>query len=258
MNKGYSARHLVSLVVAALFVCACQPSAVQTPQPDQSALQAETAPAQSGTDEIQRPSSELQWLEDRGHFSEEDHRHLSALSTRYNNIFSGLDAMPAAEVAALGFPTAKEWIEARNLSTEALKAKAEKGDTKAKAFYVDRQLQMLESLTASSGAENILEAFQASPELRDRFQQDFIDAHVTAGELLKFHPSPFSAYLFGVSSAATGGVPFHVAASIAVAGELGDKRSSGLLQAYLEKMGPMDPSAVDSSYKSMRRTAGLD
>ena len=218
MSKGYSARHLVPLVVATFFVCACQPSAVQTPQPDQSALQAETAPAQSGADEIQRPSSELQWPEDRGHFSEEEHRYLSALSTRYNSIFSGLDAMPAAEVAALGFPTAKEWIEARNLSTEALKAKAEKGDTKAKAFYVDRQLQMLESLTASSGAENILEAFQASPELRDRFQQDFIDAHVTAGELLKFHPSPFSAHLFGVSSVATGGVPFPVAASIAVAG----------------------------------------
>jgi hypothetical protein len=50
---------------------------------------------------------------------------------------------------------------------------------------------------------------------------------------------------------------FPVAASIAVAGDLGDKRSPELLQAFSNKVGAMDSRAVMSSYNNMRDIAGL-
>jgi hypothetical protein len=258
MNGKHWIWHFGLYLTTAWALCACQPSSPSQPQPTNSAPYSNTTEPENPTIHQNPPaSSTFTWPEGSPQLSENDRQYLRNLSERYNNIFSTLDGRPENEAISLGFPTAKEWLDARNISDQELKNRAKEGDVKAKAFYVDRNLQTLENLISSSGAENINEVFQASPAARERFQQTAIDTQVASAELLKFRPSPFSAYMFGMSSAITGGVNFTIPASIAVAGDLGDRRSPDLLQAYSNKVGALDSNAVMSSYLSMRKTAGL-
>lgn len=179
------------------------------------------------------------------------------LSSRYNNIFSALEGRSLREVRALGFPTAQEWLDARHLSDDELKSDAERGNVNATIFYTDRRLQFIEGLIASSGAHSISEVFQASPDLLAQYEQLVIDTHVSAAGLLKIHPTPFSAYLFGVSSAVTGGADFPMPASMQLAADLGDARAPDLLRDYSSKAEGMDPNAIASAYSSMRTIAGV-
>jgi len=255
MSAGVRVKVAVVFALSAALLAACGQHSGQVEN------DAEFHPGNSGSEseEASKGSevSTFKWEGDGSSLSSEQRGYLADLSIRYNGIFTGLDGRPQAEVEALGFPTSKEWLDARSLSDDEIAIRAKRGDVKAKAFHVDRGLVKLEHLVKSSGAENITEVFQASPAARDEYQKLAIDTQVAAAEILKFHPSPFAAYLFGQTSAVTGGMQFPVAASIAVAGDLGDKRSPELLQAFSNKVGAMDSSAVMSSYNNMRNIAGL-
>jgi hypothetical protein len=254
MSIKFGAKFAIVSVISAGLLIACGPPAEQV------ASKAELRPSDSGSGSEkllgESGNSTFKWDGDSS-LSAEQREYLADLSIRYNGIFAGLEGRSMREVEALGFPSAKEWLDAKNLTDDELLNRARQGDVKAKAFYVDRGMFKLESLVSSSGAENISEVFQASPAARDEYQKLAIDTQVSAAEILKFHPSPFAAYLFGRTSAVTGGMEFPIAASIAVAGDLGDARSAALLQAYSSKVGAMDPGAVMSSYNSMCSIAGL-
>ncbi|HGM6729685.1 TPA: hypothetical protein ACKQBZ_000738 [Stenotrophomonas maltophilia] len=256
---------VVSIAVSSIFLVACrQPPEQLGSQPELSSSDSDRgsgggipgkAAPEKGSEEGKR--STFKWEGDGSSLTIEQRGYLANLSIRYNNIFTGLEGKPQAEVDALGFPTAEEWLDARNLTDDELLDRARRGDVKAKAFYVDRNVARLEDLLSSSGAESLSEVFQASPAARGEYQQLVVDTQVAAAGILKFQPSPFAAYLYGHTSAVIGGMQFPYAAAIAVAGDLGDARSAALLQAYSNKVGAMDSDAVMSSYKSMRSTAGL-
>jgi hypothetical protein len=235
MSIKFGAKFAIVSVISAGLLIACGPPAEQV------ASKAELRPSDSGSGSEkllgESGNSTFKWDGDSS-LSAEQREYLADLSIRYNGIFAGLEGRSMREVEALGFPSAKEWLDAKNLTDDELLNRARQGDVKAKAFYVS-------------------EVFQASPAARDEYQKLAIDTQVSAAEILKFHPSPFAAYLFGRTSAVTGGMEFPIAASIAVAGDLGDARSAALLQAYSSKVGAMDPGAVMSSYNSMCSIAGL-
>ncbi|WP_295567759.1 hypothetical protein [uncultured Stenotrophomonas sp.] len=251
----FGARLAIFTAVSAGLLVACgQPPRQVVGKADSRSGDSSSGPGKATEGGVQ---STFKWDGDGSSLSYEQHKYLADLSSRYNGIFAGLDGKPKGEVDALGFPTSKEWLDAKGLTDEELLKRARQGDVKAKAFYVDRGLVKLEGLLSSSGAENLAEVFQASPAARDEYQKLAIDTQVAAAEILKFHPSPFAAYLFGQTSAVTGGMQFPIAASMAVAGDLGDTRSPELLQAFSNKVGAMDSSAVMSSYNNMRNIAGL-
>lgn len=260
MNSDHSSKALALALLSMMALIACQPEAASRsgaakhtpPQEDSNVETANVANGKTTATQIFR------WSGNNATFPEDDRRYLANLSSRYHDIFRGLDGKPESEALALGFPTAKEWLDARDLSNEELLDQMNQGNINAKAFHVDRQLETLENLISSSGAENITELFQTSPAIRDKYQQLAIDTQVAAAGLLKFHPSPFSAYMFGATSAITGGVDAPIPASMSVAGELGDSRSAELLKAYSAINEKMDPAAVMSSYSSMRKIAGLN
>ena len=255
MSTKFGAKFAIFSAISASLLVACG----QPPEQVVGKAESRSSDSASGPKKVTEGNgySTFKWDGDGSSLSSEQRKYLTDLSTRYNGIFAGLDGKPQSEVDALGFPTSKEWLDAKDLTDDELLNRAKQGDVKAKAFYVDRGLVKLESLLSSSGAENITEVFQASPAARDEYQKLAIDTQVAAAEILKFHPSPFAAYLFGQTSAVTGGMQFPIAASIAVAGDLGDTRSPELLQAFSNKVGAMDSSAVMSSYNNMRNIAGL-
>ena len=247
---------LASALATSLCMTACSPDAshevVASNAPRHPVQQHETAAA------AQRHggSALFHWSERGSGLPPADRAYLAQLSSRYHNIFADLDGRSLREVRALGFPTAQEWLEARQLSDEELKADADGGNLNAKIFYTDRRLMEIERLVASLEADSILDVFRESPELRAQHQQQVIDTHVSAAGLLKFHPTPFTAYLFGVSSAVTGGEEFPIPASMKLAADLGDTRAPALLRDYSRHVGEMDANAVASSYSSMRAIAG--
>jgi len=256
MISRFSILFLGSALVASMCMTACSPYASH----DVVSSNASRHPVQqseaSAAAQRHGGSALFHWSERGSGLPIADRAYLAQLSSRYHNIFSGLDGRPLREVRALGFPTAQEWLDARHLSDEELKADADGGNINAKIFYTDRRLMEIERLVASLGADSIQDVFRESPELLTQHEQLVIDTQVSAAELLWLKPTPFAAYLYGKGSAVTGGAELPIAASMRLAGELGDNRAPALLAEYTRRGKVVDDELSMSVYSSMRAIAG--
>lgn len=183
-------------------------------------------------------------LNDRTYLQQVDERYLGLLSFESEAEKRALDAA--------GFPTAEEWLSARQLSDDELQQLAEADREKARVLYADRKLSRFEAATIKSARgpkthESETELVLASAE-----------AHASALMALRQSRSPFSAYLAGISEAATGGTMEPLAAGIQLAGDLGDRRAESLLRRFNRQYPRANVALIHSSYTMMRKFAGLD
>ena len=181
-----------------------------------------------------------------------DRTYLQQVDERYLGLLSFESEAEKRALDAAGFPTAEEWLSARQLSDDELQRLAEADREKARVFYADRKLSRFEAATIKSAGG------PKTDELETELVLASAGAHASALMALRQSRTPFSAYLAGVSEAATGGTMEPLAAGIQLAGDLGDRRAGKVLKQFNQQHPGANVSLIHSSYTTMRTFAGLD
>jgi len=188
----------------------------------------------------------------------EEREHLTRIAQRYLGTPLFDDMIARRQLQSLGFPLPEEWLAAKKLSDAELRSLASTGDRKAALFLTDRLLDAMQRITEASGANNYLEVVNALPEAqREPVDLRRREALTLAATNLSTDPTPFSAYQYGIATAA--GTENHapVLASIQVAGELGDIRADRILEQYRLSHSGKDAEGVASFLDAMRRLAQI-
>ncbi|MBK8283752.1 MAG: hypothetical protein IPK97_02085 [Ahniella sp.] len=179
--------------------------------------------------------------------SPEQARHLRAVNARYFGSLSFDNPQMLKTMVAQGFPTAEEWLQAKDMSDDALRIMAEGGNQKAQAFYLDRMVS--NSAELASIREQNPDAYEKSNGPRMAMKASELAPKVQAT-----NKSPFAGYLLGYvySELSYPKSPESAAAGMFVAVERGDQRGVALMQRYQAKHPQMDVGVVMAAYASFR------
>lgn len=178
--------------------------------------------------------------------SPDSQRYLREINEKY---YGSLEFSSVEEQELLirqGFPSAEEWLFARDMPETKLEAAAEAGNWKAQLLYADWLASRFnaEQVSNSTGFD------QKQMKLK-------LDAVKYASLALRGTKSPFSAYLYGSVAEKTSGNPEMAAAAMLLARELGDTRADQLSLAVAKRRPGMNPATIQLAFGTMRDIAAL-
>lgn len=180
------------------------------------------------------------WAAEVQHYGGQEQRLLLDVAERYGPAVSYGSPEEQAQLAAMGFPSAEEWLSASRLTDAELETRARSGDAKAKAFFADRLAQRLAAQKSGSAAEGTASAAMLGIAS---------SATVAADEAFAARPTPFTAYVYGYQRSVLQGNDNPRIAAMIMARQLGDKRVVRFASSARQQ--PVDGNAVVGVYSSL-------
>lgn len=170
---------------------------------------------------------------------------LDGIDIRYFNTISSNPIGFNTNLDRLGFPSENDWISAQNKTDEELHSEARNGSSKAKQLYIDRVISSIPT-TGWHGTGN---------DLKDlRLGNQILEAKSMAMQNITDTGSVFSIYqaaaLYNASS--VGGNSPMIAASLQLAGELGDNRAPQALRTLISSHPEIEEQGISAGYSILK------
>ena len=179
--------------------------------------------------------------------SPEEAKYLQQANSNYFGALAFDNAKELQELVAKGFPLPEEWLEARSMTDQDLKALVDSGNVKAKAFYLDRLVNQASDYLDLRGVDD--QKYQDSPGSRLSLL-----AYEQAAQVQTSYKSPFAGYLLGSTYSRLNYPPSpeSAAAGILVAFDTGDERALNLMNTYQAQHPNMDITKIMAAYGALR------
>lgn len=191
------------------------------------------------------------------HAAPEDRAYLEFVQEKYPGIVEFHDQKGRSLLEELAIPLPEEWLAAKRLSDAELKTMMEHGNPRATAFYADRMTDRFQGILDEAGSQDVSRILRMAPQLLGELSDLRAKASNASLMALQGNPSAFTVYVYGREGAITGNATFMLPASYEAAYDLGDPRARDFIHYFSEVNGGTSPAGTLSSYKRIRRLAGM-
>lgn len=178
-------------------------------------------------------------------FSPRDREYLESVNANYLGVLAFDTPEEQARMIAQGFPTAEEWLAARDLTDSELRDSAIEGNYKSAVLLADRAMGRADTARAHGVDTN-----GQSP-AGVQFQRDIATSTQFVDQALVISRSPFAAYAAGRQRSIVYRRAEPLIAGAMVARQLGDERAAAVVSSVSGPQGSFDQESVMGIYDYM-------